>query len=621
MALLMIFALVAGAGTALSPCVLPVLPAVLSAGITGGRRRPLGVVTGIVASFTFATVALVYVIDALGLPDDLVRWIAIGTLGVFGVVLLVPSLADRVEALVSRLVPGPRRGAGDGFGSGFLLGLSLGLVYAPCAGPILAGVITVSASQDFTAGKLAVALSYAVGSGLVLYGLILGGRRLVDRWRPWRGQVQMAMGALLVATAVAMSADLDIRFQTAIADELPSFLVNPTGAIEESGTVADDLAAVRGGHGTAEGGVEEAAAGAELPRLGAAPDFVATQEWFNTPDASPLSIQELTSEGHVVLIDFWTYTCINCIRTLPYLRAWDEEYRNDGLTIVGVHSPEFAFEKDAGNVADAIADNGIRYPVVQDNELGTWSAFGNQYWPAKYLIGADGQVRFVHFGEGAYEETEQAIRSLLAEAGDPDLGGEARATTERIDPKLRTPETYLGFERAQGWVVPPRPGTSDYASVPALGARPEPVRVRRALGGRRRIGHGGLRRRDPPVVPGAAGVPGAGLSQWDRRGGGRARRPADRRWRLGRGCLGQHGAGRRPAALSPGRPAESGPPRADAALRPRRQRLRVHVRVGATSERFRFAWKAGCLFEVVSFREEAIHGGWDRWGSPVNAAA
>ncbi len=184
MALLMIFALVAGAGTALSPCVLPVLPAVLSAGVTGGRRRPLGVVTGIVASFTFATVALVYVIDALGLPDDLVRWIAIGTLGVFGVVLLVPSLADRVEALVSRLVPGPRRGAGDGFGSGFLLGLSLGLVYAPCAGPILAGVITVSASQDFTAGKLAVALSYAVGSGLVLYGLILGGRRLVEPLAP-----------------------------------------------------------------------------------------------------------------------------------------------------------------------------------------------------------------------------------------------------------------------------------------------------------------------------------------------------------------------------------------------------------------------------------------------------
>jgi cytochrome c biogenesis protein CcdA/thiol-disulfide isomerase/thioredoxin len=440
---------------------------VLGAGVTGGRRRPLGVVTGLVASFTFATVALVYVIDALGLPDDLVRWLAIGTLFVFGVVLLVPALADRVEAWVSRLAPGPARSRGEGFGSGFILGLSLGLVYAPCAGPILAGVIPVSASQDFTAGKLAVALSYAIGSGLVLYALMLGGLRLVDRMQPWRGQVQAAMGALLVATAVAMSADLDIRFQTAIADELPSFLVNPTEAIEESGAVSEQLADVRGGHGAEEGGVEEAESGVELPRLGLAPDFVATQEWFNTPDGAPLSIGELTADGRVVLIDFWTYTCINCIRTLPYLKAWDEEYRRDGLEIVGVHSPEFAFEKDASNVADAIADNEIRYPVVQDNELGTWSAFGNQYWPAKYLIGVDGQVRFVHFGEGAYEETEQAIRSLLAEAGDSELGSEARAQTERIDPGLGTPETYLGFARAKGWVEPPQPGTSDYASVPA----------------------------------------------------------------------------------------------------------------------------------------------------------
>ena len=183
--------------------------------------------------------------------------------------------------------------------------------------------------------------------------------------------------------------------------------------------------------------------------------------------ASPLSIRELTAEGHVVLIDFWTYTCINCIRTLPYLKAWDEEYRDDGLTIVGVHSPEFAFEKDAGNVADAIADNGIRYPVVQDNELGTWSAFGNQYWPAKYLIGADGQVRFVHFGEGAYEETEQAIRSLLAEAGDPDLGGEAPGHDRAHRPGCARRRPTSAFARAQGWVVPRRPGTSDYASVPA----------------------------------------------------------------------------------------------------------------------------------------------------------
>ncbi len=465
MFLLMLFALVAGAATALSPCVLPVLPAVLGAGVTGGRRRPLGVVTGLVVAFTFATVALVYVIDALGLADDLVRTLAIVTLLVFGICLLIPSLGDRIEAWGSRIAPRPARVGGDGFGSGFVLGTSLGFVYTPCAGPILAGVITVSAAQDFTAGKLAVALAYAVGSGTVLYLLMIGGRRLVDRLNPYRAWVQAATGAAMVLVALAMTADLDLKFQRAIADDLPSVLVNPAGDLEQSEAVADDLAAVRGAHGATEGGAEEAAAGVELPRYGAAPDFVATGEWFNTPRGEPLSIAGLTGDGRVVLVDFWTYTCINCIRTLPYVKAWDAEYRDDGLTVVGVHAPEFAFEKDAGNVADAVESNGIEYPVVQDNELGTWNAFANQYWPAKYLIDADGQIRYVHFGEGSYEETEAAIRSLLAEAGDAELGkGAKTGLAEIADPALRTPETYLGQERAQGFVDPPNPGESDYSA-------------------------------------------------------------------------------------------------------------------------------------------------------------
>jgi cytochrome c biogenesis protein CcdA/thiol-disulfide isomerase/thioredoxin len=459
----MLFALVAGAGTALSPCVLPVLPAVLGAGVTGGRRRPLGVVCGLVVSFTFATVALVYVIDALGLGDDLVRTIAIVTLFAFGVCLLIPGLAARIEAFASRIAPAPARVGGEGFGSGLVLGASLGFVYTPCAGPILAGVITVSAAQDFTAGKLAVALAYAIGSGAVLYALMLGGRRIADRMRPYQAWIQIATGAVMVAVAVAMTADLDLKFQNAIADDLPAFLVNPTGELEASDTVSGDLAAVRGGHGTQEGGAEQVEQGVDLPDLGPAPDFTDTQQWFNTPGQEPLSIADLTAGGHVVLIDFWTYTCINCIRTLPYVRAWDAEYRDDGLTIVGVHSPEFAFEKDASNVERAIADYGIRYPVVQDNELGTWTAFANQYWPAKYLIGADGRVRYVHFGEGDYETTEKAIRSLLAEAGDNQLGAEARPKgAEAADPDLRTPETYLGLARAQGWVNGPRPGFASY---------------------------------------------------------------------------------------------------------------------------------------------------------------
>jgi cytochrome c biogenesis protein CcdA/thiol-disulfide isomerase/thioredoxin len=463
----MLFALVAGAGTALSPCVLPVLPAVLGAGVTGGRRRPLGVVTGLVLAFTFATVALVYVIDALGLPDDFVRTLAIATLFAFGISLLIPGLADRIEALGTRLAPAPARVAGEGFGSGLLLGASLGFVYTPCAGPILAGVITVSAAQDFTAGKLAVALSYAIGSGIVLYALMLGGRRVADRLRPARAWVQAATGAVMVAVAVAMTADLDLEFQNAIADDLPAFLVNPTGELEESEAVAEDLAGVRGGHGAEEGGAAEAEQGIELPDYGPAPEFANTQEWFNTPGGKPLSIAELTGEGRVVLIDFWTYTCINCIRTLPYLRAWDEDYRRDGLTIVGVHSPEFSFEKDAGNVEDAIGEYEIDYPVVQDNEFGTWSAFANQYWPAKYLIDARGHVRYAHFGEGAYDTTEDAIRSVLAEAGDSHLGPTAEASAETIDPDLRTPETYLGYERGEGWLEGPNPGVSDYGAPDA----------------------------------------------------------------------------------------------------------------------------------------------------------
>jgi cytochrome c biogenesis protein CcdA/thiol-disulfide isomerase/thioredoxin len=469
----MAFAFVAGAGTALSPCVLPVLPAVLSAGVTGGRRRPLGVVTGLAASFTFAVVALVYVIDALGLPNDLLRNVAIGVLALFGFSLLVPELSTRIEAGISRLVGPPRGRRGEGFGSGFLLGGSLGFVYAPCAGPILAGVITVSAAQDFTVGRLAVALAYGVGSAAVLYVLVLGGRRVADRLSPYRQRVQIALGVVMVAVAALMVAELDLKFQSAIADDLPRAFVNPTGELEESEAVAEELAAVRGGHGTAEAGAEQVERGLDLPVLGPAPEFTDTQRWFNTPGGEALSIEDLTGQGRVVLVDFWTYTCINCIRTLPYLRAWDAEYRDDGLTIVGVHSPEFPFEKEASNVGAAIADYGLEYPVVQDNELGTWNAFGNQYWPAKYLIDAEGRLRYSHFGEGKYETTEEAIRTLLDEAGRGKLGGRAEASTERISLGLTTPETYLGSARAQGFVNGPiQTGERDFGGGAAPVALP-----------------------------------------------------------------------------------------------------------------------------------------------------
>ena len=484
MALLILFGFLAGAGTALSPCVLPVLPIALSAGATGGRRRPFGIVVGLTASFTFATVALVYVLDALGLPDTLLRTLAIVVLLAFGATLLIPPLAARLEGRLSRIagsIGGVASTRGDGFGSGLLVGASLGLVYAPCAGPVLAGVITVSASQPFTAGRLAVALAYGLGSALVLYLLMIFGRRLTAPLARRSGALQMAMGAVMVVVALAMLNDYDLRFQSAIAKDLPAFLVNPTQSLEKTSAAQRALADVRGAPksrlaAAAEqpqpsgdddaGGTAPAHGGAgrlHLKDYGRAPDFTDTQRWFNTQDGRPLTMADL--RGRVVLIDFWTYSCINCLRTLPYLKAWDARYRSQGLTIVGVHSPEFPFERDAGNVQAAIQREGIRYPVVQDNDLGTWDAYGNQYWPAHYFIDARGHVRYAHFGEGGYAHSEAVIRDLLAQAGHRVGAARAGARGVTVSAGVTTPESYLGSARARnfvnGAILPGRQGFGD----------------------------------------------------------------------------------------------------------------------------------------------------------------
>jgi len=498
MALLILFGFLAGAGTALSPCVLPVLPIVLSAGATGGRRRPLGIVVGLTLSFTFATVALVYVISALGLPGDLLRKLAIAVLLAFGVSLMVPSLAARIEATMSRFAgrAGGVRSGGDGFWSGTLVGASLGLVYAPCAGPILAGVITVSASQPFTAGRLAVALSYGIGSAVVLYLLMLGGRRLTAPLSRRGTALQVTMGAVMVVVALAMAGNYDVRFQNSIAGSLPGFLVNPTEGLEDTAAARSALGDVRGesAHGVGAKATSAAAAvrrsehgggvndtkPSGLPVLGTAPEFADNQRWFDTPGDRPLTLRSL--RGRVVLVDFWTYTCINCLRTLPYLTAWDRTYRRDGLTIVGVHSPEFPFEKDAGNVEEAIERNGIDYPVVQDNDLATWSAYGNQYWPSEYFVDARGRVRFVHYGEGEYGEKEKIIRELLAEAGRPVAKHDSGAHGIEASPGVTTPETYLGAARAERFTNPMlSPGPHRF------GGQAEPPLNEFAYGGRWRI--------------------------------------------------------------------------------------------------------------------------------------
>jgi cytochrome c biogenesis protein CcdA/thiol-disulfide isomerase/thioredoxin len=479
MALLIIFGFVAGAATAVSPCVVPVLPIALSAGATGGRRRPLGVVTGLVVSFTFALFALVYVISALGLPNELLRNVAIVVLFAFGVILLIPPLAARVEAYGSRFTS--RVGVksdGEGFWGGVGLGLSLGVLYAPCAGPILAGVLTISASQSFNAGRLAVVIAYAIGSAIVLYLLMLGGRKLTAPLARHSGAFQMAMGLVMVIVAFSMWQGYDTKFQSNVVAALPSWLRNPAEGIEKSNTAQVALREIRdeGGHG----GIGLAAAEAEgerevekaqqqrgeeplgetgesrltskqeetvpLSDIGKAPEFTDTEDWFNTPGDKPLTMKGL--RGKVVLIDFWTYSCINCIRTLPYLNAWNKRYAKDGLVIVGVHTPEFPFEREASNVEEAIKTEGIKYPVVQDNEDGTWNAYQNLYWPAEYFVDAKGEVRYAHFGEGEYGEKEQVIRELLAEAGHPPGKGGSGAHGIAAEPTVTTPESYLGAERA-----------------------------------------------------------------------------------------------------------------------------------------------------------------------------
>jgi cytochrome c biogenesis protein CcdA/thiol-disulfide isomerase/thioredoxin len=469
MLLLVAFALLAGAATAVSPCVLPVLPVVLSAGVTGGRRRPLGVATGLALSFTFATVALVYLISALGLPDGLLRTLSIIVLIAFGVSLLIPSLADRIEGTLSRasarVGPGGRLRSDGGFWSGALVGTGLGFVYAPCAGPILASVITVSAAQSFTAGRLAVALAYGVGSAIVLYVLMLGGRKLTARLARRSMGFQMAMGAIMVVVGLALLGNLDTRFETAIASDLPSFLVEPTEGLESSHATRTQLAALRGSKITHAAGLHEADAGLRLPVLGQAPEFRETQKWFNTPGGRRLTLAGL--RGHVVLVDFWTYTCINCIRTLPYLNAWYAKYHSKGFEIVGVHTPEFPFEHSAANVAAAIEQDGIHYPVVQDNDYGTWNAYGNEDWPAEYFIDAQGRIRLVDFGEGEYAAKQRAIRSLLIEAGASGLGGGVDVHAQQPSEVEITPESYLGAERGARFTNGPlETGLHDFGPLP-----------------------------------------------------------------------------------------------------------------------------------------------------------
>ena len=448
MLILLGIAFLAGVITAVSPCVLPVLPIILaSSSASGSRARPFAILAGLVVSFTAFTLAGAALLDALGLPADLLRNLAIAALLLLAVTLVFRRVAWIVERPFAFLTR--RRPAADA--NGFVLGVSLGLVFVPCAGPVLAAVTALAATGDVGVRTVLVTGSYAAGAALPMLAIALGGQRLTSAARVLRTHAETtrrAAGVVIGATAIAIALGADQRFTTAI----PGYTEALQERIERSSAATRELDELR-----VFDGADLAEASASAPR---APELRGIEEWLNTPDGEPVSIAGL--RGKVVVVDFWTYSCINCLRTLPHLKAWDRAYRKAGLAIVGIHAPEFAFERVRDNVRSAVRRLGIEYPVGLDNDFQTWHAYANQYWPAKYLVDRSGRVRYTHFGEGAYDETESWIRRLLGERAP------ARRTSvaDRTPGDLTTPETYLGYARLDRLNGPVTPDREDLYTFP-----------------------------------------------------------------------------------------------------------------------------------------------------------
>jgi cytochrome c biogenesis protein CcdA/thiol-disulfide isomerase/thioredoxin len=431
MVLLLLIGFIAGVITAISPCVLPVLPILLASGASG--RKPLRVIAGLVVSFSVFTLFATWILDKLGLQQDTLRNLAIAFLFLLAAILLVPQAALIVErplAVFSRFRPK------SADGGGFFFGTTLGLVFVPCAGPVLATVTVVAANNDVGLRAILLTLAYALGAAVPMVAIAFGGREAAAHLRSHAQTVRRVSGAVIAAVAFGLVFHLDDHLAT-LTPGYTTFLQN---TIEDNSTAKRELAKVRGG-GTALAARPHTTVGG-LPDYGQAPPLHADGAWINS---TPLTLAQL--RGKVVLIDFWTYSCINCLRTLPHLKAWYAAYHPKGLVIIGVHTPEFAFEHVTSNVRAAVKRLGITYPVVQDNRYKTWDNYANQYWPAEYLIDKQGHVRHTNFGEGEYDQTEALIRRLL-----DDNGAHARHVADATPSGLLTPESYLGYARLTNYV-------------------------------------------------------------------------------------------------------------------------------------------------------------------------
>lgn len=458
MLLLVLFAFLSGIITIFAPCIWPILPIVLSAGVTGGERKPLGIVSGLAVSFMLATLTLAFIVKIIPFDPEVLRLFAVFVIALLGATFIIPALGTQLESVVSRLASlGGRftQNSGTGFWGGFITGFALGLVWSPCAGPILATIATLAATQAVSFQVVLITFSFVLGVSLPLFVLTVLGKKVLTKTRalaPYTKRVQQAFGLIMILAAGAIYTGYDRVLQTKLLDTFPGYGSFLNG-LEKNDTVKQKLDELKNtGKESVSLKREEPQSNmkSNLPHYGQAPEFVGIAHWLNTD--TTLTMKDL--RGKVVLVDFWTYSCINCIRTLPYVTSWYEKYKDQGFVVVGVHTPEFEFEKKTANVSDALAQYNIHYPVAQDNEYGTWQAYSNRYWPAHYLIDAEGNIREYHFGEGNYEETERDIQSLLEEAG-KGVGADTLTNVLADTPgRNQTPETYVGSARMERFASP-----------------------------------------------------------------------------------------------------------------------------------------------------------------------
>jgi cytochrome c biogenesis protein CcdA/thiol-disulfide isomerase/thioredoxin len=448
MGILFLFSFLAGFVTILAPCIWPLLPIVLSASSGSGKQRPWGITLGVMTSFTVFTLSISYLEKFFHLDANIFRLLAVIIIGLLGLSMMIPAWGINFENFVSHLLSpfqNKFKKQGTGFGAGYVTGFSIGLVWAPCAGPILATIATLAATQAVDTRVVLVTLAYVSGLGLPLFLFSLAGSKVfvnMHRVTKYTGIIQQAFGLIMIMAALLIYTNYDKVIQVKILELFPSY-GNFLSQVENNDQVARQLGKLRGEKESAYQTNENAA---DLTDKGPAPEFSGISSWLNSHALTMAQLQ-----GKVVLVDFWTYSCINCVRTLPHVTEWYEKYRNSNFVVIGVHTPEFAFEKETGNVQQALKEFKVNYPVALDNNYGTWQAYKNHYWPAEYLIDGKRHIRHTHSGEGSYDQMESAIRQLLKESGqklDVKAGTNADATPHYV----RTPETYLGKARMERFV-------------------------------------------------------------------------------------------------------------------------------------------------------------------------